>query len=68
MVKSKYLLFANVAKLFHDTAAKETEHAFAHFRLLQPELVVSHPDQLDDEKQATLSHCLELAIEGETYE
>ena len=54
--------------MFHDTAAQETEHAFAHFRLLHPELVESHPEQLsDEEKQSILSRCLELAIEGETY-
>jgi rubrerythrin len=78
MANRKYLFFADVArklghkdlaKLFHVTAAQETEHAFAHFRLLHPELVVNHPDQLsDEEKQAVLSRCLELAIEGETYE
>ena len=59
----------DLAKLFHDTAAQETEHAFAHFRVLHPDQVLSHPDQLsDDEKQAILSRCLELAIEGETYD
>ena len=50
-----------------DTAAQETEHAFAHFRLLHPELVVSDPAASDDE-QTMLRRCLELAIEGETYE
>ena len=78
MANRKYLFFADVAKklgrsdlakLFRDTAAQETEHAFAHFRLLHPELVVSDPSALsDDDKQALLSRCLELAIEGETYE
>ena len=78
MANRKYLFFADVAKQLghkdlakfsHDTAAKEMEHAFAHFRLLHPELVVSHPDQLSDEqKQAILSRCLELTIEGETYD
>ena len=43
MANRKYLLFSEVAKqlgrkdlakLFRDTAAQETEHAFAHFRLL----------------------------------
>ena len=78
MANRKYLFFADVAKqlghrdlakLFRDTAAQETEHAFAHFRLLHPELVVSHPEQLsNEEKQSILSRCLELAIEGETYE
>lgn len=78
MANRKYLFFADVAKqlghpelakLFRDTAAQETEHAFAHFRLLHPELVVDEPAALSDaEKQAVLSRCLELAIEGETYE
>jgi rubrerythrin len=78
MANRKYLFFADVAKqlgnpelakLFRDTAAQETEHAFAHFRLLHPELVVADPAALSDaEKQAVLSRCLELAIEGETYE
>ena len=78
MANRKYLFFADVAKqlghqdlakLFRETATQETEHAFAHFRLLHPELVVGNPDQLsDNEKQAMLTRCLELAIEGETYE
>ena len=64
MGNRKYLFYADVAKqlghkdqtkLFLDTAAQETEHAFAHFRLLHPELVVNNPDQLsDDDKQAIL--------------
>ena len=78
MANRKYLFFADVAKqlgntelakLFRDTAAQETEHAFAHFRLLHPELVIGDAASLSDEqKQAILSRCLELAIEGETYE
>ena len=78
MANRKYLFFANVAKqlghsdlakLFRDTAAQETEHAFAHFRLLHPELVIEDAGDLSDaQKQAILSRCLELAIEGETYE
>ncbi|MFM8937144.1 MAG: rubrerythrin family protein [Vulcanococcus sp.] len=78
MANRKYLFFADVAKqlgnaelarLFRDTANQETEHAFAHFRLLHPELAVSDAAALSDaEKQAILSRCLELAIEGETYE
>ena len=78
MANRKYLFFSNVAKqlgnaelarLFRDTANQETEHAFAHFRLLHPELVVADPAALSDsQKQAILSRCLELAIEGETYE
>ena len=78
MANRKYLFFADVAKrlgngelarLFRDTANQETEHAFAHFRLLHPELVVADDADLSDaQKQAILSRCLELAIEGETYE
>ncbi|WP_438982030.1 rubrerythrin family protein [Vulcanococcus sp.] len=78
MANRKYLFFAEVAKqlgnselarLFRDTANQETEHAFAHFRLMHPELVVDDEAALtDDQKQAILSRCLELAIEGETYE
>jgi rubrerythrin len=78
MANRKYLFFAEVAKqlgngdlarLFRDTANQETEHAFAHFRLLHPELVIDNPEALPpEEKQRILSRCLELAIEGETYE
>jgi rubrerythrin len=78
MANRKYLFFADVAKqlgntelarLFRDTAHQETEHAFAHFRLLHPELVIADPEGLSEEqKQAVLARCLELAIEGETYE
>ena len=78
MANRKYLFFADVAKqlghsdlarLFRDTANQETEHAFAHFRLLHPELVVEDPANLSAEhKQQILARCLELAIEGETYE
>ena len=74
MANRKYLFFAEVAKqvghselakLFRDTAAQETEHAFAHFRLLHPELVIGDPATLSDgQKQALMSRCLELAIEG----
>lgn len=78
MANRKYLFFADVAKrlgnaelakLFRETAAQETEHAFAHFRLLHPELVVADPGALSEEqKRAVLARCLQLAIEGETYE
>ncbi len=78
MANRKYLFFAEVvrklgmgdlAKLFRETANQETEHAFAHFRLIHPELVVDDPANLSDgEKKAIASRCLELAIEGETYE
>ena len=78
MANRKYLFFAKVArqlgfndlaKLFKETAEQETEHAFAHFELLHPELVVKDPASLtDDQKRAIMSNCLSLAIEGETYE
>jgi rubrerythrin len=78
MANRKYLFFAKVAsklgfsdlaKLFRETAEQETEHAFAHFELLHPELVVENPAALTDEqKRAIVSRCLSLAIEGETYE
>ena len=68
MANRKYLFFAEVAKqlgnselarLFRDTANQETEHAFAHFRLMHPELVVDDGGALtDDQKQAILSRCL----------
>jgi rubrerythrin len=78
MANRKYLFFAEVtkqlgmkelSKLFKETANQETEHAFAHFRLMHPELVINDADSLsDEEKKAIASRCLELAIEGETYE
>jgi rubrerythrin len=78
MANRKYLFFAEVAKqlghpelarLFRDTANQETEHAFAHFRLLHPELVVNDAANLSDaQRQAILARCLALAIEGETDE
>ncbi|MEA5620748.1 rubrerythrin family protein [Cronbergia sp. UHCC 0137] len=78
MANRKYLFFAEVArklgftdlgKLFKETADQETEHAFAHFKLLHPELVVENPAALTDEqKRVIVSRCLSLAIEGETYE
>ncbi len=55
--------------MFKETANQETEHAFAHFRLLHPELVVDDPSELSDEqKKEMAARCLELAIAGETYE
>ncbi|ERT08366.1 rubredoxin family protein [Lyngbya aestuarii BL J] len=78
MANRKYLFFAevarklgmgDVAKLFRETANQETEHAFAHFRLIHPELAVEDASSLSEaEKKAMISRCLELAIEGETYE
>ncbi|HEY9709930.1 MAG TPA: rubredoxin [Oculatellaceae cyanobacterium] len=78
MANRKYLFFAEVArklgyadlsKLFKETANQETEHAFAHFSLLHPELVVKDPAALSEaEKKEIAARCLALAIEGETYE
>lgn len=78
MANRKYLFFAEVAsklgfkdiaKLFKETAAQETEHAFAHFSLLHPELVIENPENIsEDKKQEIIAQCLALAIEGETYE
>lgn len=78
MANRKYLFFAEVtrqlgmqelSKLFRETANQETEHAFAHFRLMHPELVVADVASLTPEqKKAIAARCLELAIEGETYE
>lgn len=78
MANRKYLFFAEVArklgykdlaKLFQETAQQETEHAFAHFVLLHPELVVEDANALTAaQKQEIMSRCLSLAIEGETYE
>jgi rubrerythrin len=78
MANRKYLFFAEVtrqlgmselSKLFRETANQETEHAFAHFRLMHPELVVEDVESLTEEqKKAIAARCLELAIEGETYE
>lgn len=65
MANIKYRYFAEVcrrhgdeesAKVFEDTAAQEVQHAFGHMDLLYPK------DQLDP------ARCLELAIQGETYE
>ncbi|MBS9382883.1 MAG: rubrerythrin family protein [Dolichospermum sp. BR01] len=78
MANRKYLFFAAVArklgfsdlaKLFKETADQETEHAFAHFELLHPELVVKDAAVLTDaQKREIISRCLSLAIAGETYE
>ncbi|MBE9051919.1 rubrerythrin family protein [Nostocales cyanobacterium LEGE 11386] len=78
MANRKYLFFAEVArklgfkdlaKLFQETAQQETEHAFAHFVLLHPELVVKDVNILTEaQKREIISRCLTLAIAGETYE
>ena len=65
MAHIKYMYFAQVARaegdietaeVFEETAKQEVQHAFGHMDLLYPKA------RLDTAK------CLELAIEGETYE
>ena len=63
MANRKYLFFADVtkklgmkelSKLFKETANQETEHAFAHFRLLHPELNIDDPASLSETKKKVL--------------
>ena len=65
MANRKYLFFAkiarelgdeDVAKVFEETAAQETQHAFSHLSLLYPK------------DQMTVEKLLEMAIEGERFE
>jgi rubrerythrin len=65
MAYIKYMYFAQVARaegdietaeVFEETAKQEVQHAFGHMDLLYPKA------RLDT------ARCLELAIEGETYE
>jgi rubrerythrin len=65
MAHIKYLYFAKLcraqgdaesAAIFEATAAQEVQHAFGHLDLLLPA------------SELTPARCLELAIEGETYE
>lgn len=65
MAHIKYRYFARIcrqmgdeetARVFEETASQEVQHAFGHMDLLFP------PESLTPEK------CLQLAIEGETYE
>ncbi len=65
MAHIKYLYFARIcraagdeatAKVFEETAAQEVMHAFGHLDLLYP------ADRM------SVARCLEMAIEGETYE
>ena len=54
MTSQQIPLFADVAKLFRDMSAQETEHAFAHFRLRHPEPAIQDPEPLSEfEKLAT---------------
>jgi rubrerythrin len=65
MANRKYLYFAKiakelgdeeVAKVFEETAAQETQHAFSHLSLIFPK------------SELTIERLLEMAIEGERYE
>jgi len=65
MAHIKYMYFARIcraagdettAKVFEETAAQEVMHAFGHLDLLYPASKMSP------------ARCLEMAIEGETYE
>ena len=65
MAHIKYLYFARIcraagdeatARVFEETAAQEVLHAFGHLDLLYP------PSSMSP------ARCLEMAIEGETYE
>ena len=65
MAHIKYMYFAKVAReegdeetarVFEDTAKQEVQHAFGHMDLLYPK------------RRLNAAKCLELAIEGETYE
>lgn len=65
MANRKYLYFAKVARelgdeevarVFEETAAQETNHAFGHLMLIYPK------------EELTVERLLELAIEGERYE
>ena len=65
MAHIKYMYFARIcramgdeetAKAFEATAAQEVQHAFGHMDLLFPKETLNP------------ARCLELAIEGETYE
>jgi rubrerythrin len=65
MAHTKYMYFAKIcratgdietAKIFEETAAQEVQHALGHLDLLYPPATM------------TPARCLEMAIEGETYE
>ena len=65
MAHIKYRYFAKIAraagdeetaKIFEETAAQEVQHALGHLDLLYPKETLSP------------ARCLEMAIEGETYE
>jgi len=65
MAHTKYRYFANiaraegyedVARVFEETAAQEVMHALGHLDLLYPK------------SEMTTQRCLQMAIEGETYE
>lgn len=65
MAHTKYMYFAKIcrahgdietAKVFEETAAQEVQHAMGHLDLLYPPATMNP------------ARCLQMAIEGETYE
>ena len=65
MAHIKYRYFAKIARaagdevtarIFEETASQEVQHAFGHLDLLYPK------------ESMTPTRCLQMAIEGETYE
>jgi rubrerythrin len=65
MAHIKYRYFAKIARaagdeetarIFEETAAQEVQHAFGHLDLLYPKEIM------------TPARCLQMAIDGETYE
>lgn len=65
MAHIKYMYFARLcralgdettARVFEETAAQEVMHAFGHLDLLYPQ------------QDMSVARCLQMAIEGETYE
>lgn len=65
MAHIKYMYFARIsralgdedtARVFEETAAQEVQHAFGHLDLLYPK------------DRMSVARCLDMAIEGETYE
>lgn len=48
---TRQLGMTELSKLFRETANQETEHAFAHFRLMHPELVVNDIASLTEEEK-----------------
>jgi rubrerythrin len=56
MAHIKYRYFAKIARVFEETADQEVQHAFGHLDLLYPKETMNP------------ARCLQMAIDGETYE